>query len=299
MIVPPALKKGDRVGIVSTARKIMRESLIAPMELIRSWGFEPVLGKTIGLVDHQFAGTNEARTADFQSMLDDPSIKAIFCARGGYGTIKIIDQLDFSRFKQQAKWIVGFSDVTVLHSHIHRNIGVQTLHATMPIVYETTEKEALDNLRSVLMGEKLQYKVPYHSLDRFGQSEGVLVGGNLSLIYCLIGSQSDIDTKGKILFLEDLDEYLYHIDRMMIALDRAGMLAELKGLIIGGMTDMNDNSIPYGHSAVEIIREYVDNYTYPVKFNFPAGHIVNNKPLIIGGKLQMKVEQGQAQIQMT
>ncbi|MEK6615045.1 MAG: LD-carboxypeptidase, partial [Bacteroidota bacterium] len=217
MISPPVLKKGDKIGIVAPARKISQEEIRFAMDTFHEWELEVVLGKKIFGTTNQYSGSDEQRAKDFQKMLDDDSIRAIISARGGYGTLRIIDQLDFSSFRKNPKWIIGYSDITVLHSHIHRNFGIETIHATMPINFHKDEK-SVETLRKTLFGEKLSYEILQHELNRRGESIGKLVGGNLSLLYALIGSKSDISTDGKILFIEDLDEYLYHIDRMMINL---------------------------------------------------------------------------------
>jgi muramoyltetrapeptide carboxypeptidase len=222
-------------------------------------------------------------------MLDNNDVKAIISARGGYGTMRIIDKLDFSDFVKNPKWIVGYSDITVLHSHIH-NLGIETLHATMPINF-TKNAEAAESLRRALFGESLTYEADQHVLNRRGIAEGELIGGNLSLLYALIGSASDIDTAGKIFFIEDLDEYLYHIDRMMLSLKRAGKLDKLAGLIVGGMSDMKDNLVPFGKTAEEIIYDAVKEFDYPVAFNFPSGHIERNLAVVLGRNMKMEVEE--------
>lgn len=284
---PPHLKKGDKIGIVACARKISEQELQAPVEIIHSWGLEVVFGKNVFKSADQFSGTDEERTEDLQQVLDDSSVKAVISARGGYGTVRIIDKIDFAKFKMNPKWIIGYSDITVLHSHIH-NFGIETLHATMPINF-TKNAEATESLRKVLFGEALHYEVESHTLNRAGDAEGELVGGNLSLLFALTGSSSEIDTKGKILFIEDLDEYLYHVDRMMIALKRAGKLDGLKGLIVGAMSDMKDNTIPFGKTAEEIIIDAVKEYNYPVCFGFPAGHIDRNLAVVFGRGTVLKV----------
>jgi muramoyltetrapeptide carboxypeptidase len=289
LIQPPYLKQGDKIAIVATARKISKEELSPAIELLKKWGLEVVLSKHLFNADHQFSGTDNERAEDLQSMLDNPSIKAVISARGGYGTMRIIDKIDFTKFKQNPKWVIGYSDITVLHSHIH-NMGIQTLHATMPINF-TKHAEATETLRKAVFGEMLSYTSEGHALNRKGKAEGVLVGGNLSLLYALAASSSDIDTKGKVLFIEDLDEYVYHIDRMMLNLKRSGKLSHLAGLVVGGMTDMKDNAIPFGKTAEEIILDAVKEYNYPVCFNFPAGHIDKNLALYFGKKVQLKVEE--------
>lgn len=288
---PTNLKEGDKIAIVSTARKLSLEELQPGIDVLESWGLEVVLGNNLFEVNHQFAGSTEQRTTDFQNAMNDDNIKAILCARGGYGTVKIIDELDFSTFIENPKWIIGYSDVTVLHNHINQNFKIQTLHAAMPFGFKDNTEEALDSIKKVLFGESLSYQFNPHELNRNGVREGLLVGGNLSIIYSLTGTKSQIDTKGKILFLEDLDEYLYHVDRMMMNLDRAGMLSDLTGLVVGGMTDMNDNAVAYGQTAKEIILEVVNKYNYPVCFDFYAGHLNDNRALPMGAKALLKVDE--------
>ncbi len=289
LIQPSYLKKGDKIAIVAPARKISLEEIKSAIDILESWGLEVVLSKNLFKSDNQFSGTDNERADDLQTMLDDSSVKAIIIARGGYGTIRIIDKLDFTKFKQQPKWIVGYSDLTVLHSHIH-NFRIETLHATMPINF-TKNEAATESLRSALFGEQLKYETGAHHLNKKGICEGELIGGNLSLLYALTGSISDIDTRGKVLFIEDLDEYLYHIDRMMLNLKRSGKLSRLVGLVVGGMTDMKDNAIPFGKNAEEIILDAVKEYNYPVCFNFPAGHIDKNMAIYFGKKVKLKVEE--------
>ena len=288
MIQPSYLQKGDTVAIVSTARKITSDKIIPAIKLLEKWGLHVVIGNTIGLEDHQFAGNDEARINDFQQLLNNPKVKAIWCARGGYGTVRLIDKLDFSAFKKHPKWIIGYSDITVLHSHIH-NLGVETLHATMPINLENNSKEAIETLKKCLFGKNLLYEIPTDEKNRPGSATGEFVGGNLSVSYSLLGSKSAVKTDGKILFLEDLDEYLYHIDRMCVNLKRNGYFDKLNGLVVGGMTNMHDNEIPFGKTAEEIISDYVSEYNFPVIFNFPAGHLDDNRTLIFGRKVNLEV----------
>lgn len=276
MIQPLYLNPGDCVAIAAPARKISQQELAPAVQLLQSWGLEVVIPEHLFDEENQFAGSDDTRAALMQHLLDAPDIRAIFCARGGYGTVRIIDRLDFSNFAESPKWLVGYSDITVLHSHIHRHLGIETLHATMPINISDKElrhpSPAVATMRRQLFGESLEYACPAHKLNRTGKATGLLVGGNLSMLYSLCGSESDIDTAGKILFIEDLDEYLYHIDRMMMNLKRCGHLAHLAGLVVGQMSDMHDNSIPFGRTAEEIVRDAVAEYGYPVCFNFPAGH---------------------------
>jgi len=289
---PATLNKGDKIAIVTTARKTTIEELQAGIAIAESWGLEVVLGKSIGAEDNQFGGNDKLRAEDFQTQLDNPEIKAIWCARGGYGTIRIIDKLDFSKFQKNPKWIIGYSDVTVLHSHLH-NLGIQTLHAQMPVDIENKSLEAQESIRKVLFDE--DYSISFSTknrLNREGNAEGVLVGGNLSMLYSMCGSPTSIDTKDKILFIEDLDEYLYHVDRMMQNLKRNGYFDSIKALLVGGMTEMNDNAIPFGHNAQEIVSQYMQDKNIPVVFDFPAGHIKNNLALPLGRKVQLSLNKG-------
>jgi muramoyltetrapeptide carboxypeptidase len=230
---------------------------------------------------NQFAGTDAQKIEDIQAGIDNNEVKAIWSSRGGYGSARIIDQLNLSNIKEQ-KWFVGYSDFTVFHSHIHRHLGMPTLHATMPVNVKTGEEYACKTMIEALRGEELKYNFNKHELNREGDANGVLVGGNLSILYSLCGSDSDISTEGKILFLEDLDEYLYHVDRMMMNLKRTNKLSKLAALVVGGMSDMNDNAIPYGKTAEEIILEHTREYNYPIYFGLEAGHIERNAALRLG-----------------
>ena len=288
MILPEKLKIGDKIGIVSTARKITLEELKAAILILESWGLEIVLGQNLFKENNQFSGTVEQRTTDLQSMIDNDAIKAILCTRGGYGTVQIIDNINFYSLQKKPKWIIGYSDVTVLHSHLN-NLGIASLHATMPINFSNNSNESLQSLKNSLLGKSNRIECKSHTFNRLGQVDTEIVGGNLSILYSLLGSNSNIDTEGKILFIEDVDEYLYHIDRMMISLKRNGKLAKLKGLIVGGMNDMNDNEIPFGKSAEEIILEYTKEYDYPICFDFPAGHINDNRCIRLGVKSVLKI----------
>jgi muramoyltetrapeptide carboxypeptidase len=288
---PAPLQKGDTVAIVSTARKISRPDIQFAIDTLESWGLKVVLGKTIGAEYHQFAGDDNFRAADFQQMLNNRDIKAIICARGGYGTIRTMENLDFTRFTHNSKWIVGYSDVTALHAHINSYLYIQTIHGTMPVNFENNSAEALSTLYDALFGKSYSIECPSHPLNKTGMAEGEIVGGNLSIIYSILGTKSGIHTDHKILFLEDLDEYLYHIDRMMMALKRANKLNKLKALIVGGMTDMKDNTVPFGKDAETIIRDIVSEYDYPVCFGFPAGHINDNRSLIMGRKAGLSISE--------
>jgi len=297
MTTPPFLKKGDTVAIVSTARKISEEELQPALSLLEEWGLNVVLGKSIGASDNQFAGDDALRASDFQAQLDNPEVKAIWCARGGYGTVRIIDLLDFSSFRKSPKWIVGYSDITVFHNHIH-NLEIETLHAQMPLDIENKSKATKESIFDVLFGNNysIEFTSGKSAFNRNGKATGQLVGGNLSMLYSLCGSTSAINTKGKILFIEDLDEYLYHVDRMMQNLKRNRLLENLAGLIVGGMSDMNDNTIPFGKTVEAIIAETVSEFKYPVYFNFPAGHVKDNRALIMGRKAEFLVSGSMTQL---
>lgn len=289
-IRPPYLKKGDCIGIVAPARKISSEELAPAIAILEGWGLKVKLGKNICQRDNQYSGTDAQRRSDFQDMFDDSEVKAIISARGGYGAVRIIDGLNFSSFSKEPKWIIGYSDITVFHSHVHTHYRIETLHATMPVSFNK-DAESLNLLKKALFGETISYTVSAQSWNRKGENNGVLIGGNLSLLYALASTPSDINTDGKILFLEDLDEYLYHIDRMMMQLKRAGKLSKLKGLVIGGFSEMKDNTIPFGKTAEEIIMDVVKEYNYPVCFGFPAGHGVQNYPLYFGRTVELSVKE--------
>jgi muramoyltetrapeptide carboxypeptidase len=289
-MIPAPLKAGDTIAIVSTARKISAEECQSAIEFFKQAGFNVRLGKSIGAQHNQYAGNDALRADDFQTQLNDPKVHAIFCARGGYGTVRIIDNIDFRAFIKKPKWIAGYSDVTVLHSHVNKVYDVATLHCSMPINFPTNTAESMQSIISVLNGNKHSYKAETTAWCRSGKAEGQLCGGNLSLLYALSNSDSDIDTDGKILFIEDIDEYLYHIDRMMMQLKRSGKLENLAGLIVGQFTDMKDNETPYGSEAYDIIAEHVSDYDYPVWFNFPAGHVEDNRALVMGATYKMYPE---------
>lgn len=297
MITPEFLQKGDTVGILATARKIDLVTLQPGIKLLESWGLHVVIGKTIGKSDNQLAGADWQRATDLQEMLDNPKIKAIWSAKGGYGTVRIIDRIDFTKFKKKPKWIVGFSDVTVLHSHIN-TLGIETMHAIMALSVKSATPEAKESFRKALFGEKLEYHIPAHEFNKNGKAKGEIVGGNLSVLYSVIGSKSEIDVKGKILFIEDLDEYLYHIDRMLMNMKRNGYFDGVKAVVVGGMTEMKDNDIPWGKNALEIVQDILKDYTFPVIYNFPAGHIKDNRALILGETVSIDVNDKESVIKL-
>lgn len=292
MIVPPYLQQGDTVAIAAPARKISQEELAPAVAMLEKAGFNIYYDNRLFAQHHQFAGDETVRAAYIQDLLDNPEVKAIWCARGGYGSARIIDRLDFSRFCKQPKWICGYSDVTVFHNHIHQNFEIATLHATMPISVrpDTWNTPAVSSFVAALKGETLRYTLPPHPLNRVATVTAPVVGGNLSMLYSLLGSPSDLNTDGKILFIEDLDEYLYHIDRMMTNLERNGKLSKLAGLIVGHLSDMHDNTIPYGKNAEEIVAEHCEGYNFPVFFNFPAGHLPDNRAIRLGLPMSIEIE---------
>lgn len=300
MIIPPYLKQGDKVAIVSPAKVILPKEIEQATKHIQKAGFEVVLGKNIHSNWNRFAGTDKQRLADIQWALDSPEIRAVFFARGGYGSVRIIDQLDFSQFKINPKWLVGYSDITVFHNHVNTNLNVSTIHATMPLNMTNSElnKTSTQKLLNGLQGDIDSMKIESHKLNREGAGTGHLVGGNLSVFCSLIGTNSDVNTDGNILFIEDLCEELYHLDRMMYQLKKGGKLKKLSGLLVGGFTDMTDVSSWFDKSAYEIIADHVKEFNYPLIFNAPAGHIPLNLPLYIGMKYQMKSTNEMAVIEL-
>ena len=316
-ILPKFLQKNDTIALVAPAKKTDISIVENARKHFENWGLQVIVGDSATASFHQFSGDDDVRTQDFQTQLDNPNIKAIICLRGGYGSVRIIDQLDFSEFVKHPKWIVGYSDVTVIQNHILKNYGIASLHAEMPLklpVFDTDCKSApagastplsdqsdmviersrnanvsLNALKNALFGTFEPFQLQPNSLNKFGSAKAELVGGNLAILCNLLGSVSEIDTRGKILFLEDIGEYLYAIDRMMMTLKRAGKLNQLAGLVIGQFTDLKDNDIPFGKTAYEIIAEQVAVYDYPVLFDVPAGHGEINKPLIFGAVYTMEI----------
>jgi muramoyltetrapeptide carboxypeptidase len=293
MIRPEYLQSGDTIAIVSTARKVSKSEMKPAIDMLTSWGLKVQPGKNLYHDHHQFAGTDEERVADLQRALNSKA-KAILFARGGYGTVRVVDALDWKKFTKAPKWLIGYSDLTILHSHIQKHFGIQSLHGPMAFNLSSLNANNLGVYKDTLFGSPLRYssskQQPHlEKLNRKGKARGILTGGNLSVLYSILGSQSDFETEGKILFLEDLDEYLYHIDRMMMNLKRNGKLKGLAGLIVGGMSDMKDNTIPFGRTAEEIIHDAVGEYSFPVVYGFPAGHIPNNYPLIFGSEITLNV----------
>ena len=292
-LAPPYLAKGDTIVIVASARKISKQELTPTITILKRWGLVVELGPNIYKEYNQFSGTDEERKQDLQWALDHEKAKAILIARGGYGILRIIDNIDFGSFTKNPKWLVGYSDVTVLHSHI-QSLGICSLHATMPINFLKHEKATL-SIKKLLFNQKQEYKIEAQPFNRTGTAEAEVVGGNLSLLYALSGSSSEVPYKNKILFIEDLDEFLYHVDRMMLQLKRSGKLEHLAGLIVGGMSELKDNSISFGKTVEEIILDSVKDYTYPVCFNFPAGHIDENMAFYLGRRARLDVKTNKVQ----
>jgi len=293
MITPGSLKKGDMIGIVAPARKIEEHEIAAFVAKIDEWGFRYKTGKHLYGSYHQFSGSDKERAADMQAMIDDKQVKAIICARGGYGSIRTLPLLDFSALGEQPKWIAGFSDITVYHAYINTFTGIETLHAMMPLNFSNNyDEESAETLRKALTGEKLEYSFSPHRLNTEGEAEGELTGGNLSMLLSLNGTAWFPDLRNKILFIEDVDEYLYHIDRIMMNLLHSGVFNKIKGLVCGGFTKMNDNDIPFGKNAEEIIAGITSKFNIPVCFGFPAGHQLKNKTLIFGRQTRLRVKEG-------
>jgi muramoyltetrapeptide carboxypeptidase len=291
IITPPYLQPGDAIGLVCPAGYMPTEKFATCIQTLQDWGYQTVVGKTPGHQYHYFAGTDAERLADLQQMLDDDNIKAILCARGGYGTSRIIDEVNWKKFKANPKWIIGFSDVTVLHSCLLTQLQTASLHAPMAAAFNdgNAQNEYIQSLRDALCGKPLTYKTTAHPANRKGNSKGVLAGGNLALLAHQIGTATDINTDGKILFIEDIGEYYYATDRLLVQLQRSNKLKNLAGLIVGHFSDMKDTTVPFGQSVEEMILEKVKEYNYPVCFNFPVGHDKENVALKIGKTYQLKV----------
>jgi len=277
------------IRIVSPAKAISKDLINSAIALLEGHNFTVEVSENASGQHHYFSGTDEERLADFQAAINDENVDIILCARGGYGAIRIVDQINYSALKKKPKLIVGFSDITVFHHHINRYLRIPSLHATMPLNFNHNSKESITSLVRAMNGETNLYEIPGHESNLAGKAEGELIGGNLAIIYALIGTNSDIDFSDKILFIEDVGEYIYTIDRMLWALEKSGKLNKLKGLIVGGMTNINDTEIAFGQSVSEIILERVSVYGYPVCFDFPAGHLDDNRALVLGRKAMLTV----------
>ncbi|HVZ96945.1 MAG TPA: LD-carboxypeptidase [Chitinophagaceae bacterium] len=291
IILPPYLTPGDTIGIICPSGYMPAEKVQASVRVFQQWGFNVARGKTIGHQFHYFSGTDEERLNDLQQMMDNDDVKAIFCARGGYGMGRIIDAVKFKKFKKQPKWIIGYSDITVLQTHLFSKYNIASLHAPMAAAF--IDHDAADpyiqSLYDSLTGKKTNYIVQPHGFNRSGKVSGTLIGGNLSLLAHLTGTSSEIQTKNAILFIEDVGEYIYNIDRMMYQLKRSGKLKKLKGLIVGKFSDSKDTTIPFGETASEVIRDIVKEYEYPVCFDFPVSHEKENYALKVGGEYELAI----------
>lgn len=289
MIIPPFLKSGDRIGIFAPARKIQFEEAQQAANILRAWGLEPVFSKNLFGDLHQFSGTDEERANDLHDFLMDDSVKAIIAFRGGYGSVRLLSLLQNEY--PQPKWIIGYSDITVLHTWVNQHLGWASIHGTMPINMIQMEAErsvSNESLRLALFGEPETLQFPAAHLETKGIAEGILCGGNISVLYSLLGSNLQLQSAGKLLFLEDLDEYLYHIDRMMQAFIRAGIGNDSAAWLIGGMSEMRDNAIAFGQSAEEIIHSAHKELSSPLRFGLEAGHLPLNRALIFGARYRLK-----------
>lgn len=297
MIHPPYLQPGDAIGLVAPARKLDGESISAAKELLERWGFVVKLGENLLTNHHPYlSAQDDERIRDFQGMINDDSIKAIICVRGGYGTTRILDQLDFLRLQQNPKWIVGFSDITSLHLHLY-SLGIESIHATMPVLFTKPEqKESVADLLHLLQGELKPIMAAYHPLNKLGETTGEIIGGNLSLLADALGTASQPVTNDRILVIEEVDEYAYKVDRMLVQLKRANILPSLAGLVIGHFTDIKESSLPFGESIKEIVVHHTKEYKYPVAFNFPIGHEAPNLPFIHGAKGRLIVKANGSEI---
>ncbi len=297
--MPPYLKPGDTIGMLCPAGYMPYEKAATAIETLKEWGFRVVVGKTLGSQCNYFAGTDEERLSDLQQMLDDDAVQAIFCARGGYGMGRIIDRINFRKFRKRPKWIIGFSDITILHSHLYSNFKIASLHAPMAAAFNDGENKNpyIQSLHDAIIGRKATYSLRGHEYNQKGKATGILVGGNLSLLAHICGSHSDINTEKKILFIEDVGEYIYNVDRMLYQLKRSGKLDDLAGLIVGKFTDMKDTTIPFGQTTEEVIYNIIKDFYYPVCFGFPVSHDKENYALKTGVKYELTVSATSVQLE--
>ena len=293
MTTPPFLRKNDTIGIVCPSGYMPYEKAKNCIETLQQWGYKVKVGPTLGNQHNYFSGTDEERLADMQTMMNDPNIKAILCGRGGYGLSRIIDDIDFKKFRKFPKWIIGYSDITLLQLHLLSRLNIASIHSPMAAAFNDgqDENEYIQSLRKMLAGEKNVYTCNTHSFNKTGIASGRLVGGNLSMLCHSLGTPSEILTSGRILFLEDVGEYIYNIDRMMQQLKRSRKLKKLKGLVIGSFSDIKDTTVPFGKSILEVIKDVVSEYDYPVCFQFPVGHSNENYALKTGAEYELNVEE--------
>lgn len=300
LIKPPYLQKGDTIAIVAPAGilKNRKHVIDKAKELAESWGLKVVYGKHMFNQNHHFAGTDAERCQDVQDALDNPNIKAIWSARGGYGSVRILDQLDFMKFKDNPKWVVGYSDITAFHNHIH-NLGIETIHGMMGTSMQDKPEdipETIETLRKSLFGEELKYVIQSSKDNREGEVRGQLVGGNIAILASMLGSDSQISTDAKILFIEEIGEYKYSIDRMLQSLKRAGYFTKVKGVIVGDMTKVKKNTTPWGSSIEKLILDILPD-NIPVLFGFPAGHEPDNRALIMGRDIKLSIKKGKSEVE--
>ena len=289
--IPPYLKKGDTIGIVCPSGTLSAKKAATCISTLEAWGYKVKIGKTLGTQHHYFSATDEARATDLQEMLDDKNVQAVLCGRGGYGMSRIIDLLDFKTFKKHPKWVIGFSDITLLHNHCTQALKIASLHAPMAGAFNNgqSNNEWVLSLKHTLQGKKANYKAATHALNKLGTASGKLVGGNLTLVAHAVGTESGLKTKNAILFLEDIGEYKYNIDRMMLQLKRSGMLKNLAGLVVGGFTQTKDSDPAFGATVYEIIEAAVAEYNYPVCFDFPISHDKENYAIKHGMEYALEV----------
>lgn len=294
MITPPPLQKDDIIALATPARSIGMASIKSVRDLFEQQGWQLRLDPRVFSTHHQFGGNDQQRKDHLNALIADPAVKAILCGRGGYGSLRIVDELDLKPLASYPKWLIGFSDITVLHASFQKHAGIESIHATMPFNMHENSHESLESLLSVLQGNAPSYTFEWDVNNRAGNCEGKLTGGNLSILYSLQASASMPDPEGCILLIEDVDEYLYHIDRMMLSLRRSGFLSRLAGVVAGNFTQIKDNNVPFGCSVQDIIREHTDNYRYPVAFGLPAGHLADNRALILGRQTSLHVKNRQS-----
>ncbi len=293
LIQPSYLKAGDTVAIVAPSGVLRNRNkeVEQAKTLIKSWGLHPIVGKHVFSRDNHFAGTDDERCEDFQKAMDDPKVSAIWCARGGYGTVRILDKLDYSKFKQHPKWLIGYSDITALHNQFH-NKGFQTIHAMMCTSMQDdleTIKNTISTFKDAVFGKQLRYTLEGSQYNKSGQVSAPIVGGNLTMLHTMLGSDTSIDTSGKILFIEEIGEYKYHIDRMLQSLKRAGYFNNCKGVIVGDMTKLRKNTTLWGSSIEQLILDALSDYDFPIAFNMPAGHEKDNRAMILGRTIELHV----------
>ena len=300
LIQPSYLKAGDTVAIVapSGVLKNRTEEVARAKKLLESWQLNVVVGKHVFSRDDHFAGTDQERCEDFQKALDNPNIKAIWSARGGYGTVRILDKLDYSKFLQQPKWVIGYSDITALHNQLHTK-GVESIHAIMCVSLPEDQediKESIETFKAAIFGKPINYTLKGSEFNRVGEASGELVGGNLTILHTMLGSNTSIDTSGKILFIEEIGEYKYHIDRMLQSLKRAGYFDNCNGVIVGGMSRMRKNTTLWGTSVEQLVIDALSDYDFPIAFNMPAGHEKDNRAMIMGRTVQLAVSSNQSTV---